>query len=122
MKNRIIDQGSSPHGHPFREKVMRWAVAVLVAFAPLAFIQGQVTITCPPTLTISCSMPPTPDNTGSATATTVCPTSSDVSITYADDMGQMTGCMGTGTIRRTWTATDVVWSVSNLYANYCCRG
>ncbi len=106
MKNRINDPGSSPHGYPFRENVMRWALAVLVSIAPLAFMQGQVSITCPPTLTISCSMPPIPANTGSATATTNCATSSVVTLSYADNMGQMNGCMGTGTIRRTWTATD----------------
>ncbi len=117
MKNRINYKGSSPYGHPFRENVMRWAFAVLVGIAPFAFIQGQVSISCPPTLTISCSTPPIPENTGSATATTNCPTSSNVTLTYDDNMGQMTGCMGTGTIRRTWTATDVCGASATCMQN-----
>ena len=112
MKNLINDQGSSPFGYPFREKAKRWAFAAIVALVPLAFINGQVSISCPPTLNISCSMSPTPENTGSATATTQCPTSPDVTLAYSDDLGQMNGCMGTGTIRRTWTATDICGSTA----------
>lgn len=106
MKKSIYYQGSSPHGHPFTRRVAMWVLAGWLAIAPFVFIQGQVTITCPPTLTISCSVAPTPANTGTATATTLCGLSSNVTVTYQDNNGQMNGCMGTGTLLRTWTAVD----------------
>jgi hypothetical protein len=107
MKNRIFYPGSSPHGHPFCRRAAKWVISGWLAIAPFVFILGQVTITCPPTLTIPCSLPPTPSNTGTATATTGCGISSNVTVTYQDNSGQMNGCMGTGTLLRTWTATDV---------------
>ncbi len=76
-----------------------------MVLAPFSMMKGAVTITCPTTITISCNVPPIPANTGTATATTNCPSSSAVTVTYTDN-AQMTGCMGTGTITRTWTATD----------------
>ncbi|MBK9981725.1 MAG: HYR domain-containing protein [Saprospiraceae bacterium] len=77
----------------------------MLALASMAPILGQVTITCPTTITISCNVNPIPANTGTATASTLC-ASSAVAITYADNVSQMTGCMGTGILKRTWTATD----------------
>jgi hypothetical protein len=78
-----------------------------MALASAYYAAGQITITCPPAINISCSTPPTPENTGTATGTTTCPLSSSVTVTYSDNTGQMTGCMGTGTLYRTWTATDL---------------
>jgi len=101
MKTFLLYPGSSPH----KRRIGWWITAVWLALAPLTLVNGTVTITCPPTTTISCSVPPLPANTGTATATTNCPSSSAVTITYTDN-AQMTGCMGTGTITRTWKATD----------------
>jgi hypothetical protein len=106
MKNRIFYPGSSPQGNPFSRSMAKWVLSGWLALAPFVFILGQVTITCPPTVNISCSTPPTPANTGTATATTGCSTSSAVTVTSQDNTGQMNGCMGTGTLRRTWTAVD----------------
>lgn len=106
MKKLIFYPGSSPHGHPFYRRTSRWVLSGWLVLAPLVFILGQISITCPPTVNISCSTPPTPTNTGTATATTQCGTSSAVTVTYQDNSGQMNGCMGTGTLLRTWTATD----------------
>lgn len=60
---------------------------------------------CPPAITIQCSTPPTPANTGGpATASDVCDPSPAVTYTDVNSLG---GCNGTGTITRTWKATDV---------------
>lgn len=80
-------------------------ILVLALFSTVG-LKAQVTITCPPTVNISCSTNPIPTNTGTATATTLCGVSSAVNVTYQDNNNQMTGCMGTGTKLRTWTATD----------------
>lgn len=61
-------------------------------------------ITCPPKLIIECDESTAPGNTGSATATDNCAT--DPLITFSD-VTNLIGCSGTGTIIRTWTATDV---------------
>jgi len=117
MKNLIYYPGSSPHGHPFIRRAAQWVLLGWLAMAPFVFILGQVTITCPPTLTIPCSLPPTPNNTGTATATTTCGTSSAVTVTYQDNNGQMTGCMGTGTLIRTWLATDLCGNSATCVQN-----
>src|SRR6185503_12828088 len=84
-----------------------FATIVWLALAPLTIVLGQVSITCPPTITISCNVEPLPSITGTATGTTTCGFSSAVTITHTDNNGQMTGCMGTGTLLRTWIATDL---------------
>ncbi len=61
-------------------------------------------ITCPADVTIECSDSLDPADTGQATATDNC--DADPVITYSDDTSGLTGCDGTGTIVRTWTATD----------------
>ena len=106
MKQFIIYPGSSPQGVRSAGRIARWVLSGWLALAPFVFMVAQVTITCPPTVNISCSTPTTPANTGTATATTQCSTSSSVTVTYQDNNVQMNGCMGTGTLRRTWTATD----------------
>lgn len=107
MKNLIFYPGSSPHGPHFSRNVAWWVLSVWLAFGPFVFIQGQVTITCPTTITISCNTDPIPANTGSATGTTLCALSPAVTVTYQDNTNQMNGCMGTGTLLRTWTGTDI---------------
>ena len=61
-------------------------------------------ITCPADVTIECSDSTDPANTGQATATDNC--DADPAITYVDDTSGLADCDGTGTIARTWTATD----------------
>ena len=60
-------------------------------------------ITCPPDITIACDQLADTTVTGVATATDDC--SVLIDITFAD-LADTTGCAGTGTIERTWTATD----------------
>ncbi|MEK6676918.1 MAG: hypothetical protein AABZ47_14855, partial [Planctomycetota bacterium] len=60
-------------------------------------------ITCPANLTVQCGQSTAPVATGSATATDLCDTS--VTPTFVDQ-NSLGGCGGTGTIARTWTATD----------------
>ncbi|HUU45584.1 MAG TPA: T9SS type A sorting domain-containing protein, partial [Acidobacteriota bacterium] len=61
-------------------------------------------VTCPADVTIQCDESTDPANTGSATATDICDPAP--AITYADTP-DMSACGGyTGTITRTWTATD----------------
>ena len=92
-------------------------VAIWLAFAPAAFLEAQVSITCPPPLTIDCSIDPLPANAGTATGSTTCPFSSSVTITYLDDNSQQNGCMGTGVLKRTWTATDLCGSTATCIQN-----
>ena len=60
-------------------------------------------IECPPDTTVEISEPRDPPYTGRATATDNCAVA--LLITYADTL-YVTGCDGTGTISRTWTAAD----------------
>lgn len=62
-------------------------------------------ITCPADSTIECTVDPVPANTnGSATATDACDPTPAISYT---DVATLNGCGGyTGTIARTWRATD----------------
>ncbi len=60
------------------------------------------TLMTPADVTVSCSQSTSPAATGQATATDACSTPS---VTYVDQT-TLSGCGGTGTIRRTWTATD----------------
>ncbi|HZV71158.1 MAG TPA: HYR domain-containing protein [Saprospiraceae bacterium] len=105
MKNRIFYPGASPHGSIFKRRLAWCTLSVVLALASMAPLSGQVTITCPSTITISCNVDPNPANTGSATASTLC-ANHNVNISFADNTGQMTGCMGTGILKRVWTATD----------------
>ena len=107
MKHLNFYPGASPHGSSQRRKWIGCVLALWLILAPVTFLTGQVTITCPTSVTISCSVDPIPANTGSATATTTCPLSSNVTITYTDDNSQQNGCMGTGLLKRTWRATDL---------------
>ncbi len=107
MKKLIFYAGESRPTPRLLPSRTGWLLALWATLAPLTLVRGTVTITCPPTLTISCSVNPIPANTGTATATTNCAISSAVTVSYQDNTSQMTGCMGTGTILRTWTATDL---------------
>ena len=63
-------------------------------------------ITCPADVTIECDASILPANTGSATATDNCQTASTIAITSSDNTAGLTGCNSTGTLVRTWVATD----------------
>ncbi len=60
-------------------------------------------ITCPGNTTIECDESTEPSNTGEATATDNCDGAPVVTYGDVDDLDD---CDGTGTITRTWTATD----------------
>ena len=67
-------------------------------------------IICPPNVIIECDADSTPLNTGSPTATDNC--DSNPSLTFSD-VTNLNGCGSTGTITRTWTATDASGNFSN---------
>ncbi len=58
-------------------------------------------ITCPPDVTLECPADTTPSATGKATATDTC---GAVTITHSDQL--QPSCGNSGTLARTWTATD----------------
>ncbi|WP_158611356.1 zinc-dependent metalloprotease [Mangrovimonas spongiae] len=60
-------------------------------------------ITCPSSRSIKCDEDSTPANTGFATATDNCDATPNITFS---DVENLTGCGGTGTITRTWRATD----------------
>jgi hypothetical protein len=71
--------------------------------------KDRIVLVCPSTAKVRCGAPIDPAKTGEATATTDCPTSPDVIITYADADAPPTGCPADRfhvTILRTWTAVD----------------
>src|SRR5690349_4845578 len=106
MKKITNFRGACPHTPQLLRSLCVGLCTLWLALAPLALNASAVNITCPPTITIACNTDPIPANTGNATASTSCGTSSAVNITYTDNTSQLNGCMGTGTILRTWTATD----------------
>ncbi|GAB4261094.1 MAG: hypothetical protein Kow0027_28630 [Saprospiraceae bacterium] len=63
-------------------------------------------ITCPATMTVECNVVPDPTVTGEAAATFHCGDPTAGSLVYEDDDSGLGGCNGTGTLIRTWTATD----------------
>lgn len=62
-------------------------------------------VNCPVDATVVCGDDTTPANTGMATVTDNC--STGIVPTFSDDISGLSGC-GTGTIVRTWTASDGV--------------
>jgi hypothetical protein len=67
----------------------------------------SIDITCPPIDTVYkspiCTIDTSLISTGSPIVTDNCP---GVSLSYSDDVTGLTGCNGTGTILRTFTAID----------------
>src|SRR5687768_12968634 len=117
MKHLTFYPGASPHGSYLRKRWSGLAIAIWLALFPMAIVQSQVIITCPNTITIDCSVNPVPANTGNASATTNCPFGSAIIFTYLDDDSQLVGCMGTGVLKRTWTATDLCGQAATCIQN-----
>lgn len=63
-------------------------------------------LTCPAAVTVTLAEELSPQVTGQAAAADDCSPPEQVSLAFEDATGGLTGCAGTGTIRRTWTATD----------------
>jgi hypothetical protein len=63
-------------------------------------------IICPINVNVDCGAGVPPANTGFATATDNAGSPASISIQFSDNLSGLTGCGGTGTILRTWTATD----------------
>ena len=84
MKNLIFYPGASPQ-HTSPKRWLGLAMSIWLAFFITTATNAQVSITCPGTITISCSVAPDPSLTGQATATTGCSTSPSVNITHQDD-------------------------------------
>ncbi len=63
-------------------------------------------ITCPADVTVAMTAACVPDTVGLPVATATDNCNDIASITYTDDLSGLTACGGTGTIARTWTATD----------------
>src|SRR5688500_4252618 len=116
MKHLIIYPDASPHGPSPKRSYKGIAIVIWLALAPLALSFGQVSITCPTTVTISCNTIPSPGNTGSAIASTNC-SNTAITLTYQDNNSQMNGCMGTGVLKRTWRATDQCSNVATCLQN-----
>ncbi len=70
------------------------------------------TVFCPANITLQCTEDIDPSNTGEANATDNCTPNSEITINYQDDLSGLTECNETGTITRTWTATDNCGNVS----------
>ena len=117
MKHLTFYPGASPHARSLFGKWPGYILACCLALTPVAVTYSQVTITCPSTITISCNVDPSPANTGTATASSSCPISQAVTLTYQDDNSLLNGCMGTGVLKRTWTATDVCGAASSCIQN-----
>ena len=66
---------------------------------------GHVSLLLPPDVTVACGQPTEPSATGRASASDPDAVDEAPTVTYADQP-ELSGCGGTGTIRRTWTATD----------------
>ncbi|MFQ5590482.1 MAG: hypothetical protein ACE5HE_04885 [Phycisphaerae bacterium] len=62
-------------------------------------------------VTVECTEPTDPGNTGQSTATDNCDAAPAVTYT---DVADLTGCNGTGSITRTWTATDACGNATAL--------
>src|SRR6266404_2732407 len=62
-------------------------------------------ITCPPDITLECTVLPATNNTGVATATDNCTATTNLTISFVDVTGAP-NCTGKATISRTWTARD----------------
>ena len=84
---------SDSFGHPVIPELVDASVADHVAPA----------ITCPADVEIGCEEPRTPDFTGWALAHDTC---DSAPLVEWSDTEYLTGCNGTGTIARNWTATD----------------
>jgi len=67
-------------------------------------------ITCPPNITLECTVSPLTANTGLATASDTC--SAVTNISFVDTFST-TNCTGKGTILRTWTAADACGNTSS---------
>ncbi len=74
-------------------------------------------ISCPAAVTVECDASTDPSDTGTATATDNCTADADIVIDYSDNTSGLTGCNGTGTLIRTWTATDACGNVSQCTQN-----
>jgi hypothetical protein len=74
-------------------------------------------ITCPADVIVNCEESTAPASTGNATATDNCTAVGQVDITFTDDVSGLTGCNGTGTLLRTWTATDLCGNQSQCIQN-----
>jgi len=73
---------------------------------------GHIRIEVPADVTVQAGDPTTPDATGWATAIDPDAVDEALSVTYAD-AADLSGCDGTGTIVRTWTATDACGNSSS---------
>ena len=66
----------------------------------------------PPSVTLSCEENTSVENTGMATAVDNCTPVDEVIVSYSDNVFGLTGCSGTGTIVRTWSAKDACNNIS----------
>jgi len=77
--------------------------------SPAIVVDGtDPVITCPIDVNIECDASTDPSNTGEATATDNLDSMPDV---VYNDTPNLNGCDGTGTITRTWTATDCAGNI-----------
>jgi hypothetical protein len=79
---------------------LRGAISVHITCEPVC---QKPTITCPANKMVECGGDTTPTGTGTATATDPC--GNTLNITHQDSFAPG-NCAGTGTITRTWTATN----------------
>lgn len=102
-RNPTIPSASAANGGTYTVTVTNAAGCMAQASTIVVVDSTSPTLTAPADVTVACSHPTGPAATGQATATD--DSGHTPTISY-NDVTRLDGCGGTGTIARTWTATD----------------
>ncbi len=89
----------------FVYRLAQLVAGIVVLCVSFSLVGTAQVLTVPSDITVECGGSTMPSATGMATASDAC-NSDPISITSSDDTSGLTGCGNTGTITRTWVATD----------------